>query len=184
MILQEQMMFKIFISFILIYTLIGCSKNNDSGIKPVDHMETKTLDGSNNKAPEFSLPSTEGKTIRLSDYKGKVIILDFWATWCGPCRKGIPDLIAIQKEFGKDVVVIGISLDEGTKKDVVPFMQTIGINYPIAYGTLEVTEQYGGIDGIPTSFVINKNGEIVDKHVGLIPKSEFTDQINRLLNKS
>ena len=178
------MMFKIIISFILIYTLIGCSKNSNSENKPVNHLEANSIDGGNNKAPEFSLPSTDGTTIRLSDYKGKVVILDFWATWCGPCRRGIPDLIEIQKEFGKDVVVIGISLDEGTKKDVVPFMKTIGINYPIAYGTPEVTEQYGGVDGIPTSFVINKNGEIVDKHVGLIPKSEFTDQINKLLNKS
>jgi thiol-disulfide isomerase/thioredoxin len=177
-------MFKLLISFILIYTLIGCTKISNSENKPVNSQETNDLGIGNNKAPEFSLPSTDGKIVRLSDYKGKVVILDFWATWCGPCRKGIPDLIEIQKEFGKDVVVIGISLDDRTKKDVVPYMKKVGINYPVAYGTLEVTELYGGVEGIPTSFVINRKGEIVDKHVGLIPKSEFIDQINKLLKKS
>src|ERR1035437_7951858 len=161
-------MYKLSIYLIMIYTLAGCSKSSHN----------------NNKAPEFTLVSTDGKDIRLSEYKGKVVIIDFWATWCGPCRKGIPDLIELQKEFGKDIVVIGISLDTDTKEEVIPFMQKIGINYPVAYGTFEVTQQYGGVEGIPTSFVINKKGEIVGKHVGLVPKSEYTDQINKLLNKS
>ena len=175
-------MYKLFISLLLIYTLVGCSKKNYHENKPVTSQETSV--GDNNKAPEFTLPSTDGKNIRLSDYKGKVVIVDFWATWCAPCRKGIPDLIEIQKEFGKKVVVIGISLDTDSKRDVVPFMQKFGINYPITYGTLEVTQQYGGVEAIPTSFVINKNGKIVDKHVGLVPKSEYADLINKLLSKS
>ena len=170
---------------LLISTIVGCSKNVSNKNKPVNIQETSTtLTGNNNKAPEFTLTSTDGKNIKLSQYKGKVVILDFWATWCGPCRKGIPDLIEIQKEFGKDVVVIGISLDDGTKSEVVPFMKRIGINYPVVYGNLEITQQYGGIEGIPTSFIINKKGEIVDKHVGLVPKSEFTNQIKKLLKKS
>jgi thiol-disulfide isomerase/thioredoxin len=177
-------MYKLSISLLLIYTLVGCSKNSYNGNKPVKSQETTTLNSDNNKAPDFTLLFTDGKDIKLSEYKGKVVIIDFWATWCGPCRKGIPDLIELQKEYGKDIVVIGISLDADTKGEVVPFMQKIGINYPVAYGTLEVTEQYGGVEGIPTSFVINKNGEIVDKHVGLVPKSEYTDLINKLLNKS
>ena len=177
-------MYKLFIFLLFVYTLVGCSKNSYNEDKPINIQETSTPMGDNVKAPEFTLPSTDGKTIRLSDYKGKVVIVDFWATWCGPCRKGIPDLIEIQKEFGKDVVVIGISLDADTKKDVVPFIQNIGINYPVAYGTLEVTQQYGGVEAIPTSFVINKTGKIVDKHVGLVPKSDYTDLIKKLLKKS
>jgi cytochrome c biogenesis protein CcmG/thiol:disulfide interchange protein DsbE len=177
-------MYKLSISLLLVYTLIGCSKSSHNENKPVNNQETSTLKDDNNKAPEFRLVSTDGKDIRLSEYKGKVVIIDFWATWCGPCRKGIPDLIELQKEFGKDIVVIGISLDTDTKEEVIPFMQKIGINYPVAYGTFEVTQQYGGVEGIPTSFVINKKGEIVGKHVGLVPKSEYTDQINKLLNKS
>jgi thiol-disulfide isomerase/thioredoxin len=164
--------------------LVGCSKNSSNENKTANNKETNTIKNDDNKAPDFTLLSTEGKDIKLSSYKGKVVILDFWATWCGPCRKGIPDLVELQKEFGKDIVVIGISLDQDTKGEVVPFMQHFGINYPIAYGTLEVTQQYGGVEAIPTSFVINKNGEIVDRHVGLVPKSEYSDLINKLLNKT
>jgi thiol-disulfide isomerase/thioredoxin len=177
-------MYKLFIYLIMIYTLVGCSKSSHNENKPINSQETSTLKDNNNKAPEFTLVSTDGKDIRLSEYKGKVVIIDFWATWCGPCRKGIPDLIELQKEFGKEIVVIGISLDTDTKEEVIPFMQKIGINYPVAYATLEVTQQYGGVEAIPTSFVINKNGEIVDKHVGLVPKSEYTDLLNKLLGKS
>ena len=177
-------MYKLFISLILIFTLVGCNKNIHNENKPVNRQETPSLNSDNNKAPDFRLTSTNGKDIKLSDYKGKVVILDFWATWCSPCRKGIPDLIELQREFGKDLIVIGISLDTDSKGNVIPYMQSIGINYPVVYGTYEVTQQYGGMGGIPTSFVINKKGEIVDKHVGLVPKSEYTDLINKLLNKS
>ena len=177
-------MFKLSVFLLMIYSLVGCSKNSSNENKTFNNKETSTIKNDDNKAPEFTLLSTEGKDIKLSAYKGKIVILDFWATWCGPCRKGIPDLVELQKEFGKDIVVIGISLDQDTKAEVVPFMQHFGINYPIAYGTFEVTQQYGGVEAIPTSFVINKNGEIVGRLVGLVPKSEYSDLINKLLNKS
>ena len=124
------------------------------------------------------------KTLNCPHIKGKLSFLISGLLGAVPCRKGIPDLVELQKEFGKDIVVIGISLDQDTKAEVVPFMQHFGINFPIAYGTFEVTQQYGGVEAIPTSFVINKNGEIVDRHVGLVPKSEYSDLINKLLNKS
>jgi thiol-disulfide isomerase/thioredoxin len=178
------MMFKLSLSLLLISTLVGCSKNTYDENKPVNNLEISALNGSNSKAPEFALLSTDGKTIKLSAYKGKIVILDFWATWCGPCRKGIPDLIELQKEFGKDIIVIGISLDNDTKENVVPFIQRMGVNYPIAYGTYEVTQQYGGVESIPTSFVINKRGEIVARHVGLVAKSNYSELIKKLLNKS
>jgi thiol-disulfide isomerase/thioredoxin len=174
----------VLMSFLMIYSLIGCSKNGSDENKPISNSQNSSLNGDKTKAPEFTLTTTDGKLLSLADYKGKVVIIDFWATWCGPCRRGIPDLIEIQKEYGKDVVIIGISLDTDTKKNVIPFMQKIGINYPVAYGTMEVTQQYGGVEAIPTSFIVNKNGEIVDRHVGLVPKSEYTDVINKLLGKS
>ena len=134
------------------------------------------------KAPDFALKSVDGKTIKLSDYKGKVVIIDFWATWCPPCRKGIPDLISLQKDFKNDVVVIGISLDaEKTIKDVPGFVKNYGINYPIVYGDEKVVTAYGGIEGIPTAFVIDKKGNIVDKHVGLVPKDTYVTKIKELL---
>lgn len=134
------------------------------------------------KAPDFTLKSFEGKTVKLSDYKGKVVIIDFWATWCPPCRKGIPDLISIQNDFKEDVVIIGISLDgEKTIKDVPGFVKSYGINYPIVYGDEKVVAAYGGIEGIPTAFVIDKKGNVVDKHVGLVPKDTYVNKIKELL---
>ncbi len=156
----------------------------EKGIGKVDQNNYENiitnLDG--DKAPDFALKSFEGKTIKLSDYKGKVIILDFWATWCPPCRKGIPDLISIQNDFKKDVVIIGISLDgEKTLKDVPGFIKSYGINYPIVYGDEKIIASYGGIEGIPTAFIIDKKGNIVDKHVGLVPKDTYVKKIKELI---
>lgn len=136
------------------------------------------------QAPDFALTATDGKTIKLSDFKGKIVIVDFWATWCPPCRRGIPDLIEIQKEYPNDVVVIGISVDSDTKNNVVPFMQSVGINYPVAFANTDVVQAYGGIESIPTSFVIDQKGNIVDRHIGLVPITEFTSALKKLMNKS
>jgi len=138
----------------------------------------------NDKAPDFALKSVDGKVVKLSDYKGKVIILDFWATWCPPCRKGIPDLVSIQNEYKNDVVIIGVSLDgDKTIKDVPDFIKQYGINYPIVYGDEKIVTAYGGIQAIPTAFVIDKKGNIVDQHVGLVDKSIYVNKIKELLKK-
>ena len=136
------------------------------------------------KAPEFSLKSTDGKMVKLSDYKNKIVIIDFWATWCPPCRRGIPDLVSIQKEFKKEVVIIGVSLDdERSIKDIPGFMKEYGINYPVVYGDEKVVRDYGNIRSIPTAFVIDKKGNLVDSHVGLVPKDTYVDKIKELLKK-
>lgn len=176
-------MSKLFLSLLLISIIIGSPNKKINGNKPADFPKSMpSIEG--NKAPDFSLMGCNGKKIKLSAFKGKIVILDFWATWCAPCRAGIPDLIGLQNKFKKDLVVIGISIDTQTKDDVIPFIKNAGINYPVAYGTLEVTQLFGGIDGVPTSFVIDKNGNIVDKHIGLVPISDYTDTINKLLKKS
>ena len=142
----------------------------------------KNISLSSDKAPDFSLKSVDGKTVKLSDYKGKVVIIDFWATWCPPCRKGIPDLISIQNEFKDKVVIIGISLDrEKTIKDVPGFVKSYGINYPVVYGDDKVVTDYGGIQSIPTAFAIDKNGNIADSHVGLTDKDTYVNKIKELL---
>ena len=125
--------------------------------------------------------------LNLSDYKGKVVILDFWATWCPPCRKGIPDLVELKDKFGeKGVEIIGISLDgitqRGTSiKDVGPFMKDYGINYPVVEGNQNIAQLYGGIRSIPTSFVLDKEGYIVSYYQGLIPKNQYVSDINKIL---
>ncbi|MCL6493725.1 MAG: TlpA family protein disulfide reductase [Ignavibacterium sp.] len=139
---------------------------------------------SDKKAADFKLKTLEGKEVKLSDYRGKIVIIDFWATWCPPCRKGIPDLISLQEEFKKDLVVIGISLDQqNTIKDLKPFIENYKINYPVVLGDEKVVKDYGGISAIPTSFIIDQKGNIVDSHIGLVPKTVYTDQIKSLLKK-
>lgn len=136
------------------------------------------------KAPNFELTTPEGKKVKLSDYKGKIVVIDFWATWCPPCRKGIPDLISLKKQYkDQGLEVIGISLDE-EKEKVTPFMKQYGINYPVVYGDMNVVQSYGNISSIPTSFVIDKNGNIVASYVGLVDKSEYEKHIKNLLGKS
>ncbi len=153
---------------------------------PLPPNYTQVSDVSHPLAPDFTLPTTTGKKIKLSDYRGKIVILDFWATWCPPCRRGIPDLISLKKEYGsKGLEIIGISVDEftrNTKYRVVPFMKQIGINYPVAYGNMQVIRSFGGIESIPTTFVINKKGEIIASFVGLRPKSVYENLIKKELN--
>lgn len=175
-------MIKLVLILITVFSINALCNYSDYTTTKISDYENSISKDDGDKAPDFQLKSFEGKTIKLSDYKGKVIIIDFWATWCSPCRKGIPDLISIQKDFSNDVVIIGISLDgEQTIKSVPDFVKSYGINYPIVYGDEKVVAAYGGIEGIPTAFVIDKNGNVVDKHVGLVDKSIYINKIKELL---
>jgi thiol-disulfide isomerase/thioredoxin len=166
-----------FIILLLLGTVVlyGCrsGEETDGGAEGQPGNE-QLAEANYTKAPDFALQDIYGNEVKLSDFRGKVIILDFWATWCPPCRKGIPDLIDLQNKYRNDLTIIGISLDQAnTIKDVVPFSKSYGINYPVVYGNASVVNQYGGIQAIPTSFIIDREGNIVDKHVGLIPKQEY-----------
>ena len=138
--------------------------------------------------PNYEIANAEN-LVSLSDYKGKVVIIDFWATWCPPCRKGIPDLVELKNEFKNDEFeIIGISLDAvtrggATKNDVIPFIKDYGINYPIIVGDNNISQQYGGVSSIPTSFVIDKEGYIVSYYQGLIEKDQYISDIKKAMAK-
>lgn len=110
----------------------------------------------------------DGRTISTSDWKGKVALVTFWATWCGPCRREIPDLIALQERYPDHVQVIGISTDESGPETVREFAREWGINYPIVMQTPEINRQFPGVFALPTTFVVDPEGRIVQTHVGLI----------------
>ncbi len=133
-------------------------------------------------APDFELKDLDGNLVKLSDYKGKVVIIDFWATWCGPCRRGIPEFIALQSEYGEDkLAILGISVDQGDLSVVPAFAKNYGINYPVLYANVDVQRKYGPIRSIPTAFIVDKVGKVRDLAIGLRPKSYFKNQIDSLL---
>ncbi|AFH50635.1 Thiol-disulfide isomerase-like protein [Ignavibacterium album JCM 16511] len=171
------------LAFLLLAVIFTSQVKNNTEAKSLNDNSVITS-ASDKKAADFKLKTLEGKEVKLSDFRGKVVIVDFWATWCPPCRKGIPDLISLQDEFKKDLVVIGISLDQqNTIKDLKPFIENYKINYPVVLGDEKVVKDYGGINAIPTSFIIDQKGNIVDSHVGLVPKTVYVDQIKSLLKK-
>jgi len=165
---------------ILLFVINNMGSEPEQGPYPPNYVPAAQR--SSALAPDFTLPTVDGKQLKLSDYKGKVVIIDFWATWCPPCRKGIPDLIDLKKKYGsKGFEVIGISLDTDTKAQVPGFVKDKGMNYPVVYGNQNVAQLYGGIEAIPTSFVIDKHGKIVATYQGLIPSSTFESHIKKLL---
>lgn len=138
------------------------------------------------QAPDFELVDLNGKPVRLSDYKGKMIILDFWATWCPPCRAEIPSFVKLYSEYkDKGLVIIGVSLDREGPDVVREFAKNFKMNYPVVMGDMKTVSAYGGIEAIPTTFIINKKGQIVDRFVGYRDENTFRNEIARwLLNES
>ncbi|MEA1926952.1 MAG: TlpA disulfide reductase family protein [Candidatus Auribacterota bacterium] len=133
-------------------------------------------------APDFNLKKFGGGRAKLSDYRGKIVILDFWSTWCPPCRKEIPDFVKLQKSYGdKKLVILGISLDQNPKHALPPFIRQYNMNYPILLTDGRIDKAYGGVTGIPTTFVINQKGEIYQRYVGFRPKHVFEKDIQNLL---
>lgn len=132
-------------------------------------------------APAFKVSTLDGKPLTLADYKSKVILLNFWATWCGPCRSEIPDLVELQNKYKDQLQIIGLVVDDDDEDAVKKFAGKYGINYPIAMATDEMRTEYGGIPALPTSFVLDEEGRIVQKHEGLRDPVLYEVEIRSLL---
>jgi thiol-disulfide isomerase/thioredoxin len=130
----------------------------------------------------YTIKDMNGVDVKLSSFKGKVILLNFWATWCGPCKAEIPGFVELQKQYPKDLVVLGLSVDDTVDK-LKPYAEQYKINYPVlvGLGRDDVQEAFGPLWGIPTSFLIGRDGKICKKHMGIAPKAQFEREIKALL---
>jgi thiol-disulfide isomerase/thioredoxin len=133
-------------------------------------------------APEFQLKDLTGKDLSLASAKGKVILLNFWATWCGPCRAEIPSLIELQSRYKERLQIIGLVVDDDDPDVVQQVVDSDGINYPVALANNQIRFAYGGIPALPTLFVINTEGRVVQKHVGLYNPALYETEVRALLD--
>jgi len=133
-------------------------------------------------APELKTKDLDGKEINLQAYKGKVVLLNFWATWCGPCRAEIPSLIRLQEQYKDRLQIIGMDVDDTDADTLRAFVKQKGINYPVAMTSIPVRLAYGGVSALPTLFVINRDGKMVQKHVGLFDPVLYEVEARALLD--
>ena len=134
---------------------------------------------------DFTMPDLNGKKVSLSSFKGKVILLNFWATWCGPCKAEVPAFVELQEKYKNDLVVVGYSVDDDAPK-AAAFAKEYKVNYPILLGEEreDVQDAYGPIWGIPASFIISKEGKVCKKHLGIATKAQFEKDIKALITSS
>ncbi len=177
---------------VLIVATVYADRATRVNVKVPANGTVKTSDAPDIKsAPEVAFKDLDGKTATLDQYKGKVVLVNFWATWCDPCYIEIPWLIEMQQKYeARGFTVLGVSMDEDGKSAVAPFLakerfnvngQKLPMNYPIVIGSDEVADKFGGLLGYPTSFLISKDGKIVKKVQGLISYEELTKAIESQL---
>ncbi len=166
----------IFLSAALVAFLTGCGNGQDTvraAVKPVSTRKT---------APPVTLKDADGKTLNLADYKGKVVLLNFWATWCGPCKIEIPWFIDFEKTYrDRGFAVVGVSMDDDGWAVVKPHMAKTGINYRMVIGDEQTAVKYGGVDSLPSTFLIDREGRIAAVHIGLVSKGDYVKDIEQLL---
>lgn len=156
--------------------LLGCAASPAQDRQPIIRLVRNP-----DPAPDFKLQDLDGKPLTLASFRGKVILLNFWATWCGPCRVEVPDLIELQNKYKDSVQVIGLATDDEDQQGIKEFVKEFRINYPVALATTDIRFQYGGIPALPTVFLLDTQGRIVQKHEGLRDPELFDTEIRAIL---
>ena len=186
---------KVFVIAITVLFLIGITWKLDKATrvkaKSPTHGAAQDDLVAGTPAPEVTFKDLDGKDVPLSSYRGKVVLVNFWATWCDPCYVEIPWLIEMQQKYAdKGFTVLGVSMDDEGKKDVAPFLakerfnvngQKLPMNYPIVIGNDDIADKFGGLLGYPTSFLISRDGKIVKKVQGLVSYDEIAKAIESQL---
>jgi thiol-disulfide isomerase/thioredoxin len=131
--------------------------------------------------PPFLLQDLNGNVVSTAQWQGKVVILNFWATWCPPCREEIPILVDLAKKYKDGLLIVGVSVDDGSPDDVLEFAKAFHMNYPIVMWSHELVSEYGGVPALPTTFLINKDGRVVQKHEGLYPPDVYDTEVRALM---
>lgn len=157
--------------------LAGCSENSGSATDDDAAVQEELK-----PAPEFDLEKLDGTILKSADLKGKVIVVDFWATWCAPCLSEIPNYNALQEKFGDDVVFLGVTLESGSKESVISEVKELNIKYPLVMGNDEMVQGFGGVIGYPTTFMVSKDWKIYQRYIGVkANKKELLDKDIQLL---
>jgi thiol-disulfide isomerase/thioredoxin len=138
--------------------------------------------GKSTPAPDFTLERLDGGSMKLSDLRGKAVLLNFWATWCGPCKIETPWLVELQSQYGSEgLQVVGVAMDDSGKDEIAKFAKDMGVNYPVLLGKEAVGDAYGGVPALPETFFIGRDGKIVDRIIGLRGRAEIEDSIKKAL---
>lgn len=156
--------------------LLGCVAATQAGPPKVKSAKERKT------APDFNLKDVNGQSVKLSDYKGKVVLLNFWATWCGPCKIEIPWFADFEQRYrDKGFAVLGVAMDDEGWEVVKPYSEKAKINYRLVIGNDQLAEMYGGVESLPTSFIVDQEGRVAKVHVGLVSKSDYENEIKELL---
>ncbi len=135
-------------------------------------------------APDFDLPTLDGKDLKLSGLRGKAVLLNFWATYCGPCKIEMPWFVELQKEYGpQGFQIVGVAMDDASTEDIAKFAKEMGVNYPILLGKESVGQSYGGVSVLPTTFFVDRDGKLIAREFGLQSRSVFVDHIKKALSQ-
>ena len=165
----------VFVVFLVALVLIRYSGPAAVSVQPA---------GKRSTAASFALKDANGRDVKLADYRGKVVLLNFWATWCGPCKVEIPWFIEFENKYqDQGLAVLGVSMDEDGWNAVRPYMEAKKMNYPVMLGDRHIAAVYGRIDALPTTFLIDRSGNLAAKYIGVANRSHYEAEIVRLLGE-